>query len=278
MSGGKSALWVDENIASVITGKAVKFIEQNKDKPFFLYFATHEIHVPRVPNQRFVGKSGMGPRGDAILEFDWSVGEILKTIDNLKLSDKTVIIVTSDNGPVVDDGYKDQAVEKLNGHKPAGPLRGWKFTTFEGGTRVAFIVRWPGKIKPGISNALFSQIDLMASFASLTGQSLSKDDGPDSFNNLNTLLGISKNGREWVVEQEGRLSIIKEQWKYTEPGRGKLINVSSNIEIGNDPLLQLYNLKDDLGERHNVATENPAILKELTDLLQKIKDDGRTRF
>ena len=113
MIGGKSALWVDEDIADVITGKAVKFIENNKNKPFFLYFSTHDIHVPRVPNQRFVGKSGMGPRGDAILEFDWSVGEIVKTIDNLNLSGNTIIIVTSDNGPVVDDGYKDQAVEKL---------------------------------------------------------------------------------------------------------------------------------------------------------------------
>src|SRR5450759_3568629 len=173
MSGGKSALWVDEDIADVITGKAVKFIENNKNKPFFLYFSTHDIHVPRVPNQRFVGKSGMGPRGDAILQFDWAVGEIMKTLDNLKLSGNTIVILTSDNGPVVDDGYKDQAVELLNGHKPAGPLRGGKYSAFDGGTRVAFIVRWPGKIKPGISNALFSQIDLMASFASLTGQSLS---------------------------------------------------------------------------------------------------------
>ena len=173
MSGGKSALWVDEDIADIITGKAVKFIEDNKDKPFFLYFSTHDIHVPRVPNQRFVGKSGMGPRGDAILEFDWSVGEIVKTIENLNLSRKTIIIVTSDNGPVVDDGYKDDAVEKLNGHTPAGPLRGGKYSAFDGGTRVAFIVRWDGKIKPGTTDALVSQIDFLSSFASLTGQSLS---------------------------------------------------------------------------------------------------------
>jgi len=278
MSGGKSALWVDENIADVITGKAVKFIEQNKDKPFFLYFATHEIHVPRVPNQRFVGKSGMGPRGDAILEFDWSVGEILKAIDNLKLSEKTIIIVTSDNGPVVDDGYKDQAVELLGGHKPAGPLRGGKYSLFDGGTRVVFIVRWPDKIKPGISNALFSQIDLMASFASLTGQSLSKDDGPDSFNYLNTLRGRSKTGREWLVEHSGRLTIIKGDWKFIEPGPGVKLQINTNTETGNDPMLQLYNLKTDLGEKNNVAVQNPIIVKELTELLKKIRDDGRTRF
>lgn len=280
MSGGKSALWVDEDIADVITGKAVKFIEDNKDKPFFLYFSTHDIHVPRVPNQRFVGKSGMGPRGDAILEFDWSVGEIVKTIDNLKLSRKTIIIVTSDNGPVVDDGYKDEAVEKLGGHTPAGPLRGGKYSAFDGGTRVAFIVRWDKKVKPGVSDALVSQIDFLASFAALTGQKLSDGDAPDSFNHLTTLLGKSKTGRNWVVEHalNGRLSIIKENWKYIEPGPGVKIDLETNIELGNDTLPQLYNLNNDLGEKINVAAENQAILKELTDMLQKIKDDGKTRF
>jgi arylsulfatase A-like enzyme len=278
MSGGKSALWIDEDIADVITGKAVKFIEKYKEKPFFLYFATHDIHVPRVPNQRFVGKSGMGPRGDTILEFDWSVGEILKTIDSLKLSEKTMIIVTSDNGPVVDDGYKDQAVEKLGTHKPAGPLRGGKYSLFDGGTRVIFIVRWNGKIKPGNPNALFSQIDLIASFASLTGQSLSNNDAPDSFNNINILLGKSDADRKWLVEHSGRLTIIKGDWKYIEPGPGVKLQVNTNTETGNDPLPQLYNLKTDLGEKNNVSSQNPAIVKELTELLKKIREDGRTRF
>ena len=278
MSGGKSALWIDEDIADVITGKAVKFIEQNKAKPFFLYFATHDIHVPRVPNQRFVGKSGMGPRGDAILEFDWSVGEILKTIDNLNLSEKTMIIVTSDNGPVVDDGYKDQAVELLGGHKPAGPLRGGKYSLFDGGTRVVFITRWTGKIKPGKTDALFSQIDLMASFAVLTGQSLAKEDAPDSFNNLDALLGKSEKGREWLVEHAGRLTLIKGNWKFIEPGAGVKLQVNTNTETGNDPEPQLYNLKDDMGEKNNVTTQNPLIVKELTEMLQKIRNDGRTRY
>jgi arylsulfatase A-like enzyme len=278
MSGGKSALWVDEDIADVITGKAVKFIEQNKAKPFFLYFATHDIHVPRVPHQRFVGKSGMGPRGDAILEFDWSVGEIINSVEKLGLSKKTMIIISSDNGPVVDDGYKDQAVELLNGHTPAGPLRGGKYSLFDAGTRVVFITSWPGKIKPGTSDALFSQIDLMASFASLTGQTLAKEEGPDSFNQIDALLGKSGKGRDWLVEHAGRLTIIKGDWKYIEPGGGVKLQVNTNTETGNDPLPQLYNLKTDLGERNNVAPQNPSIVKELTELLVKIKDDGRTRF
>ena len=280
MYGGKSAIWVDEDIADTITGKAVKFIEDNKDVPFFLYFSPYDIHVPRVPHKRFVGKSGMGPRGDAILEFDWSVGEIVKAIENLKLSRKTMIIVSSDNGPVLDDAYKDDAVEKLGDHKPAGPLRGGKYSAFEGGTRVVFIVRWKKKIKSGVSDALVSQVDLLASFAALTGQTLSAGDAPDSFDQLKTLLGISKTGRDWIIEQSlnNRLSIIKGDWKYIEPGPGPKIDAESNIETGNDPLPQLYNLKKDIGERNNVASENQSILMELADLLKKIKDEGRSRF
>ena len=277
MTGGKSALWVDEEIADVLTGKAVGFIEKNKDKPFFLYFATHDIHVPRVPHPRFAGMSGMGPRGDAILEFDWSVGEIMKTIDKLKLSRKTLIIVTSDNGPVVDDGYKDQAVELLGNHKPAGPLRGGKYSLFDGGTRVMFIARWKGAVKPGITGVLFSQIDLMSSFAALTGQSLPSEAGPDSFNQLDALLGRSKTGRDWLVEHSGRLTIIKGDWKYIEPGAGAKVTANTNTETGNDPLPQLYNLKTDLGEKKNVAAENQDIVKGLTDLLGKIKSESRTR-
>jgi arylsulfatase A-like enzyme len=278
MTGGKSALWIDEDIADVITGKAVKFIEDNKENPFFLYFATHDIHVPRVPNQRFVGKSGLGLRGDAILEFDWSVGEILKKLDNLNLSDKTIIIITSDNGPVVDDGYKDGSIEKLNGHTPAGPLRGGKYSAFDGGTRVVFIVRWNGKIKPGTSEALVSQVDFLSSFASLTGQTLTHDAAPDSFDQIDAFFGKSKTGREWVMEHSGsKLSIIKGDWKFIVPGPGPKRNYA-NIELGNDTLPQLYNLKNDLGEKKNIAAENPLIVKELSSFVKKIADDGRTRF
>jgi len=275
MTGGRSALWVDEDMADTITSKAVKFIKENRDKPFFLYFATHDIHVPRVPHQRFAGKSGMGPRGDAILEFDWSVGEIIKTIDDLKLDRNTLIIVTSDNGPVVDDGYKDDAVEKLGDHRPAGSLRGGKYSAFDGGTRIVFMVRWTGTIEPGVTDVLLSQIDLMASCATLTGHALPEGSGPDSRNNLDALLGKSKTGRDWIVGQSAnnRLSIIKDNWKYIEPGPGAKISANTNIELGNDTLPQLYHLLTDPGEKENVAQQNPAIVKELTELLQKIKNE-----
>lgn len=277
MTGGKSALWVDEDMADTITLKAVKFIEDNKDKPFFLYFATHDIHVPRIPHPRFAGKSGMGPRGDAILEFDWSVGEILKTVERLKLDKKTLIIITSDNGPVVDDGYKDQAVELLGNHNPAGPLRGGKYSLFDGGTRVMFIAKWTGKIKQGVSHALFSQVDLPASFAALTGQKLEENDAPDSFNHIDALLGKDKKGREWLIEHAGRLSIIKGDWKYIEPGQGPKIQVNTNTETGNDPMPQLYNLKNDIGEKNNLAEKYPDIVNKLSDLLKKIRVSDQTK-
>jgi arylsulfatase A-like enzyme len=277
MSGGKAARWVDEDIADTITGKAKGFIEKHKNERFFLYFSTHDIHVPRVPNPRFVGKSGLGPRGDAIVQFDWCVGEVLKTLDRLNLTDNTLVIFTSDNGPVVDDGYKDQAVEKLDGHKPSGPLRGGKYSAFDAGTRVPFIVRWPGQVKPGQSDALVCQIDFTASLAALTGQKLAPNDAPDSFDILSALLGNSPVGRDHLVEHANVLSLIKGNFKYIEPGKGSKINKNTNTELGVDPQPQLYNLKNDIGEKHNIASDHPHIVKELAALLKKIRNDGHMR-
>ncbi len=277
MSGGKSARWVDEDIADVITARATAFIEQNRDRPFFLYFATHDIHVPRVPHPRFAGKSGLGPRGDVILEFDWSAGEILKTLDRLNLTDNTFVILTSDNGPVVDDGYRDQAVELLDGHKPSGPLRGGKYSAFDAGTRVAFIVRWPGHVKAGVSDALVSQIDFLSSFAALTGQSLAAADAPDSYDILNALLGQSETGRDQLVEHAGTLSLIRGQWKYIEPSSGPRMNKYTNTELGNDPQPQLYDLAVDLGEKQNVTNEHPDLVREIAAQLKKIRSQGRSR-
>jgi arylsulfatase A-like enzyme len=277
MSGGKAARWIDENIADVITGRARTYIEQHKDRPFFLYFATHDIHVPRVPHPRFAGKSGLGPRGDVVLEFDWSAGEILRTLDRLGLSANTIVILTSDNGPVVDDGYRDQAVELLDGHKPAGPLRGGKYSAFDAGTRVPFIVRWPGRVKPGVSDALVGQIDFLSSFAALTGRQLGLDDAPDSTNILPALLGESKSGRDSIVEQAGALALIRGEWKYIEPNNGPKINRNTNTELGNDPQPQLYNLAEDVGETRNLAALYPAKVAELAALLRRIRDEGRSR-
>jgi arylsulfatase A-like enzyme len=277
MTGGKAALWKDEEMADVFTGKAVEFIEAHKDGPFFLYFATHDPHVPRVPHARFVGRSGMGPRGDAILEADWSVGQVLATLDRLKLTDNTLVIFTSDNGPVLDDGYKDDAREKLGSHKPWGPFRGGKYSTFEAGTRVPFIVRWPGHVKSGVSDALVSQIDFLASFAGFTKQKLDADAGPDSVDTMAAFLGTSKQGRDSLIEEGGGLALRRGQWKYIEPNKRQRVNRDTGIELGNSPEPQLYDLSKDPGEAKNLAAEMPEKLRELASELDALKTAGRTR-
>lgn len=278
MTGGKSARWVDEYMADAITQKALDFIEKSKDKPFFLYFSTHDIHVPRVPNPRFVGKSGMGPRGDAILEMDWAVGEITKKLETLGLTEKTIVVFTSDNGPVVDDGYQDQAVELLGSHKPGGPLRGGKYSAFNAGTQVPFIVSWPGRLKYGTSDVLISQVDFMASFAKMLNLNLNGNDAPDSFDMFDQLIGKSEEDRENIVHQGvSTMALVSGGWKYIVPNKGPKISQFTNIEMGNDTLPQLYNLKNDIGETKNIAAENPEKVKEMQEKLSKIIESGRTR-
>jgi arylsulfatase A-like enzyme len=279
MSGGNKARWIDEDMADVFTNRALNFINKNKNKPFFLYFATHDIHVPRVPHSRFAGKSGMGPRGDAILQLDWSVGEVLKTLDQLQIANNTLVVFSSDNGSVIDDGYQDNAVQLLNGHNPSGNRRGGKYSAFDGGTHVPFIAKWPGKIKAGtVSNALFSQIDLYASLASLTGQPLSGDNAPDSFNSLSTLLGSGKN-REYLIQQSinNTLSLIRGNWKYIEPSNGQKMNVFTNTELGNLAQPQLYDLKADIGETNNLASKYPEEVKKMALMLKQIREKKKTR-
>ena len=277
MSGGKSALWKDEDMADVFVAKAMSFLEKQRNNPFFLFFATHDPHVPRVPHPRFAGKSGMGPRGDAILQADWSVGEILRALDRLGLTTDTLVIFTSDNGPVVDDGYKDDAVSKLGNHKPSGPFRGGKYSHFEAGTRVPFIVRWPARVKPGVSNALVSQVDFLASFAALTGRTLADNDGPDSLDTIATFLGTSTTGRRELVEQAGGQALRVENWKYIGPSMRAKTNTEVNIELGNDTVPQLYNLAADPGERTNLASTYPERVTEMEALLTRIRQQGKSR-
>ena len=268
MKGGKSALWTDEYIADSITSKAVKFIEENKDQPFFLYFATNDVHVPRVPHPQFVGKSGMGARGDAILEFDWSVGEVLKTLDKLGLTENTIIVLTSDNGPVVDDGYQDRAVELLGQHRPWGPFRGGKYSNFEARTRVPFIVKWPAKVKPRISDALVSQVDLFASFSELLNVKIENGAATDSHSYLSTFLGKERKGRDYIIEHAGALSVSTGKWKYIDPSNGPAYNKLTDTELGNSKEPQLYKIKKDRGEKNNVAAENPDMVAKLKTYIE----------
>jgi arylsulfatase A-like enzyme len=134
------------------------------------------------------------------------------------------------------------------------------------------IVRWPARIKPGVSDALVSQVDFLASFAALTGQELVGDAGPDSVDVLPALLGASTSGRDLLVEQARTLSIRQGQWKYISPNDGPKINEPTNTELGNDPEPQLYDLSDDIGETKNLAQENPGKVKELAAKLEEIRN------
>jgi len=261
MKGGKNATWTDETMAEVFLGKAKDFIDQHKETPFFLYYALHEPHVPRVPGAKFAGKSGLGPRGDAILEADWCVGEIVKKLKADGLLDNTLVILSSDNGPVLNDGYYDEAVEKNGKHTPWGKFRGGKYSLFDAGTHVPFIVSWPGRIKKGVSDAVVCQIDLLASLAALVG---SADKTTDSENVLDALLGKAKTGRQnLVLEASGRLAFRSGEWAFIPPYPGRPLNKEVNIETGLNQTPQLYNLRNDPGQRTNLATTNPDKLAEL---------------
>ena len=278
MSGGKAVRWNDEELADTLTRKAVAFIERSKDKPFFLYFATHDIHVPRCPGVRFKGKTELGVRGDVIEQLDWCAGEIIATLNRLKLTENTLVIFTSDNGPIVDDGYADGARQNLDGHKPAGPFRGGKYTAWEGGTRMPFIVRWPGRVKPGTSDALISQVDFCATFAKLAGVKPPVGAAPDSSDVLPALLGDSPTGRPVLVEQGMPLALRQGPWKFIGgPGKGKRAKRAreeGDENIGDIPLApsaELYNLADDIAEEHNLVGKNPQKARELSALLDKIR-------
>ena len=273
MKGGGKALWKDENIADSITTHAIQFMEQHRNEPFFMYFATNDVHVPRFPHDRFRGKSPMGFRGDAILQFDWSVGQIMETLDRLGLTENTLVILSSDNGPVVDDGYADRAEELLGDHKPTGPWRGGKYSAFEGGTRVPAIVRWPGKVAKGeVSDVLMSQIDWIASLGALVGARLPKDAAPDSRDRLGNLLGTDQTDRPWIIEFSSGLSVCTKDWKYIEPNDGSaMITWGPKVETGNCPIPQLYDMRTGDDEKENLSAKHPEKVFELQTILRKVR-------
>lgn len=272
MNGGKAARWTDEEMPLTFLEKAKAFITQHQHEPFFLTYALTEPHVPRMPSTMFKGKSGLGYRGDAILQLDWSVGEILKELEFLGLTKNTLVIFSSDNGPVLDDGYQDGAVTQLNGHKPAGILRGGKYSIFEAGTRVPMIISWPGKVQTGVSDAMVCQIDFLASFSSLLKKELPKTRATDSENMLEAFLGKSKTGRQVLVEHAGSLSIVEGNWKYIEPSNRAAYDPTTDTELGNAKEPQLYDLSKDPSERNNLATQYPDKVKALAEKLLQIKN------
>ncbi|WP_316749364.1 arylsulfatase [Pedobacter gandavensis] len=272
MSGGHSARWVDEEISTTFLTTAKNYMRENADRPFFLYLPLTEPHVPRMPATMFKGKSGLGYRGDAILQLDWTVGQILDEVEALGIKENTIIVFSSDNGPVLNDGYQDGAVTQRNGHLPAGVLRGTKGSVFEAGTRVPFMISGPNIAKGKVSDALIGQIDLLASFSKLLKQNVPVGEAKDSQDLWSTLIGATKTGREIYVEHSECLALVKGNWKYIEPNDGVPYRKSTDTETGNSPEPQLYNLRDDIGEKNNLAKKFPDKLKELQKLLQLEKD------
>ncbi|WP_242155658.1 sulfatase family protein [Aestuariivivens sediminis] len=272
MKGGASAKWVDEDMADTFLKEAQDYIKRQKDHPFFLYYAMQQPHVPRTPHERFVGTSGMGPRGDVIIEADWCIGELLKTLEEEQLLENTLIVFSSDNGPVLNDGYYDDAVEKLGNHTPAGVLRGGKYSLFEAGTRVPFAVYWKGTIEPKTSDALVCQVDLMTSLATLVNSDL---EGPDSKDLLKAFLGKSDTGREaLVIEATSRTALRMGNWVMIPPYQGPAKIAEVNIEIGNAKTFQLYNLNDDLSQRVNLADRHPEKLADMLKTFETIRGKG----
>jgi len=272
VSGGASANWSDVDLADHFLVKAQTYVKSHKENPFFLYYALNQPHVPRTPNPRFIGKSGMGPRGDVILEADYCVGEIIKTLREEGVLDNTFIVFSSDNGPVLNDGYYDDAVEKLGNHKQNGPLRGGKYSLLEAGTRVPFFTYWKEQIKPQVSDALVCQIDLLESIAKLVNIDVKKTDSQEL---IDVFTGKSAKGRtNLVIEANTKTAFRQGDWIMIPPYSGDSILEEVNIEMGNDKEFQLYNLKMDIGQKNNLAKAQPKKLKEMMKNFELIRGNS----
>lgn len=281
MQGGKSARFKDEELASTVVKKSVQFLESHGDKPFFLYVGLFEPHVPRVAEPPFVGTSEVGVRGDVIQQMDWAAGEILQALDRLHLAEDTLVIFSSDNGPVLFDGYFDGAKESVKDHRPAGGLRGWKYLVYEGGCRVPLIARWPGHISPRVSEQMFSLVDLTATLGDIGGAKISPKDSPDSLDLASVLLGgTTADLRDHTVLHgiSDTLALRAGDWKYipaTQHGEATAVggaNPSDDRFVGNRiPSPLLFNLHDDPAEQVNVIAKFPEKAAELRQRLEDIR-------
>ncbi len=269
MKGGEAAKWIDEDMNDIFLKGAQEYVVAHKAEPFFLYYAMQQPHVPRTPHPRFVGASGMGPRGDVIVEADWAIGEFVKTLEQQGLLENSLLILSSDNGPVLNDGYYDDAVEKISKHTPWGPYRGGKYSLFEAGTHVPLITYWKGTIQPAVSDALVCQLDLLSSLAAIVGSDIRVSDSEDL---SEVFLGKRNTGRKaLVLEATTRTAFRKGEWAMIPPYDGPTLMKDVNIEPGNSDQYQLYNLKQDVGQKNNLAQSNPEKLQEMIRSFETIR-------
>ncbi|MFH5805114.1 arylsulfatase [Alienimonas sp. DA493] len=284
--GGHAARFRDEDLADRWVAESVAFLEnhqrQSPDEPFFLFFSSHDLHVPRMPHERFQGATSLGYRGDSIVQLDWCVGELTAALERLGLTEETLVVFCSDNGPVLDDGYKDGAVEMIGDHKAAGPYRGGKYSVFEGGVRTPFITSWPGTIEPGVSDELVCTIDLPASLAALADVEIPAGACPDSVNVAPALLGApDATGREELVVQNNgnAFAIRRGRWKlHRHPGK-QTRNLVVETQLANTPVprLALFDLETDPRETTNLIEERPEIAARLAERLETYLNGGGTQ-
>jgi len=285
MKGGRAARFKDEELAPTVVNQSVAFIAQHKDAPFFLEAALFEPHVPRVAGPRFVGSSECGVRGDVIQQIDWETGEIMQALKRFHLETNTLVILSSDNGAILFDGYYDHSFEDLNGHQPTGGLRGWKYLVFEGSCRVPLIAHWPGQIHPRVSGQMFSLVDLLATLADLTGQPVSKAVAPDSLDLSPVLLGTTTNQLRDSTVLHGvsdMLALRAGDWKFipanavvNPAGMGRGANASdARFAANHITKPMLFNLATDPGERTNLFARYPAKVVEMRNQLAAIKNEN----
>ena len=283
-TGGNVARFRDEDLGDKWVEKSIQWIESNRERPFFLFFASHDLHVPRIPHERFQGVTPLGFRADSIVQFDWCVGELMKTVERLGLAENTLFVLCSDNGPVMDDGYRDFAIEKLGDHRANGPFRGGKYSVYEGGTRTPFITAWKGRIPSGVSEEVVCTIDLVSSFSSLVGANLPNDACLDSFNVIDAILGKSDaRGREHLIQQDngqiGNYGFRVGNWKLQRHDSKKTRNLQVEKPLDDTavPAFQLFDLSKDPGESTNVIAVNPEIAERMKAQLLKLIEAGRSR-
>jgi arylsulfatase A len=277
--GGESAKYEHENLATMLTKRAVQWLDEApRHKPFFLYLAHRNIHGPMIPDPSYKGKSDIGARGDFLMEMDDSVGEVLEAIKRNGFLENTLVIFTSDNGGV----YKYEPIEYVedHGHQLNGPLRGQKTFVYEGGHRVPMLARWPGHIEPGSkSDAMIALTDVVATFADYFGVKLPKNAAEDSFSFLGPLLDQKDQQirRTAMVNDSftGMLSIRQGPWKLIEGQGGGGAKSSTTVDPELPPA-QLYHLENDLKESENLYESSPAKVKELRALLNKYHSEGRS--
>ncbi len=268
--------WRMQDILPEITRRAATYVrdQAKRDQPFFLYFSLTSPHEPIVPSKKFQGKSGIAPIADFVMETDWSVGEVLKAIDDAGVAEDTIVIFTADNGHSHYTGWEQLVAA---GHQPSGPYRGHKGDIWEGGHRVPLVVRWPGNAKAGSSSEqMVCLTDMFATCAQIIGEELPAAGAEDSISFLPALLGKPHDdGRTTLVSHSnfGEFAYRAGPWKLVY----RLSEPNLERSRGKPTVVELYDLDSDIGERSDLSKEHPDVVQRLASDLKTLVDRGTSR-